>query len=105
MAFEKITFTDPYLPPLTVFRISLISMDWLNSRIMVHLRVWDPVLEVYSTDDVVVVAEYSGAEAVTRLASMSIADYSAIGASMHMYVLDQLVFDGKIPDGTPDDGT
>jgi hypothetical protein len=88
---EVVTLAAPLDPALTVFRIALLSLDWGNATIKVHLRDWNGT----KFGDRVVVAQYTGAEATTLMVSLNKLNLSV--KSLHTRVMEKLQADGKLP--------
>lgn len=92
---EIVTFAAPVDPIRTVFRIGLLSFDWFNATITVHLREWDGTK---FTDRPPVVATYNGDVATTLMTQLNKINLST--QSLHQRVMTRLAADGKIPAGT-----
>jgi hypothetical protein len=93
---EAVTFSTSVEPPATVFRIAMLSLDWFNSHITVHLREWDTGTNVFKARTIV--AHYTGTEAMTLMTSLNKANLTT--QSLHQRVMTKLLADGKIPSGT-----
>jgi hypothetical protein len=97
---EQVTFTTAVDSPKTVFRVTVLALDWLNRRIDVRLRDWDG--EIFGQRELS--ANYTGETATNLMIALNKANLTT--TSLQKRVIQQLVTDGKLPagsvTGTPD---
>lgn len=91
---EIVTFNSAVDPPKTVFRVALLSLDWLNSKIDIHIREWDGT----KYGDRVIIANYTGPTATSFMIFLNKANLTT--QSLHQRIITRLLADGLIPSGT-----
>lgn len=87
---EQLDLTTPIAPPTrTFYRVTLLTLDWLNQSIRIGLL---------GSDGTEINTGYEGTLAVAFMTMLNTANLTT--NSLHKRILNRLVVDGKLPTGS-----